>query len=69
MQIRIQRGISPLQVLAHTTAHGMTDTQLQAAVRHSMAAHDADGDGGLAPPEFRDLVLAASQPAAAVPVH
>jgi hypothetical protein len=59
----------PLQVLAHTTAHGVTETQLQAAVQHCMAAHDADGDGCLAPSEFQDLVLAASQPAAAVAAH
>jgi hypothetical protein len=58
-----------VQVLAHTTAHGVTETQLQAAVQHCMAAHDADGDGCLAPSEFQDLVLAASQPAAAVAAH
>lgn len=55
-------------VLAHTSARCTPEAQLQSTVQHTVAAHDTDGDGCLAPHEFRDLVMAASptQPAAAV---
>ncbi len=54
------------KVLARTTAQGVPEAQLREAVAGAVAAHDADGDGRLAPPEFRDLVLASvsGQPAA-----
>lgn len=50
------------QVLAGTTAEGVPEAQLQAAVAHTVVAHDADGDGCLGPHEFRELVTAALQP-------
>lgn len=54
------------KVLARTTAQGVPEAQLREAVAGAVAAHDADGDGRLAPPEFRNLVLASvsGQPAA-----
>lgn len=35
---------------------GMGDSQLSLIVKHTLAAHDADGDGRLSLPEFRSLV-------------
>lgn len=35
---------------------GMADSQLALIVKHTLAAHDADGDGRLSLPEFRSLV-------------
>ena len=35
---------------------GVAESQLSLIVKHTLAAHDADGDGRLSLPEFRSLL-------------
>lgn len=42
--------------MRHVVGGSMPASQLSTIVRHTMAAHDADGDGSLSLLEFRRLV-------------